>query len=135
VGDVIARGNRVDRDRDGRREACDADFGIRTPEIERGAYRVDLVADEDCAISIANIEDDSTPTTQIASVPVSPPSLLTRLFNALAELLVPPVSAASGPKRVTSYTWMYGYGGTWDWLSETRGYIDWSWDGSTAWTN
>jgi hypothetical protein len=96
---------------------------------------VDLVADEDCAISIANIEDDSTPTTQIASVPVSPPSLLTRLFNALAELLVPPVSAASGPKRVTSYTWMYGYGGTWDWLSETRGYIDWSWDGSTAWTN
>jgi hypothetical protein len=134
VGDVVARGNRIDRNRDGMRETCEADFGIRTPEMERGSYRVDLVADEDCAISIAHIEDNSTPPAQAATV-VGPPSLIARLFNRLAELVAPALSAASGPKRVTSYTWMYGYGGTWDWLSETRGYIDWSWDGAIAWTN
>lgn len=130
---MIARGTRVDLDGDGRRDVCDVDFGIQTPNFSSGEYRVDLRADEDCVITVHQLDDRTTSALQ-AKVSEAP-SFLARLVSGIGDWIAPRVSAASGPKRTTNYVWMYGYGGTWDMLSEVRGFVDWSWDSTSAWTN
>ncbi len=136
IGDVIAVGNRINRAPGRRQDGCQVNVGVETPWVSTGSYTIDLRADEDCVLRVNSIVDHTDAvTTPQARLTERPIGGLATFLQRVNDWLVPRVSAVSGPKRVTGYTWMYGYGGTWDMLSEERGYHDFSWDGTNAFTN
>lgn len=133
-GDVIAVGNRINPAN--RRDGCNVNVGVQTPWFSRGSYAIDLRADDDCVVRVNDIIDQSdASTTSQAHVAEPSPGPLAKLLKGVREWFMPSLSAAFGPKRLTGYTWMYGYGGTWDMLSEERGFHDFSCDGTYAFTN
>jgi len=135
IGSVIAVGNRINRALDGRRDGCQANFGVETPWFSKGSYTIDLRADEDCVVRVNNVIDQTDAATTPQARTERPMGVLAKFLQRAGDWLMPRLSAAFGPKRVTGYTWMYGYGGTWDMLSEERGFHDFSWDGDNAFTN
>lgn len=140
IGTVVTRGVLKDQDGDGvvLPDECDFDFSIET-SLESGYRRISIEKGSDCTMRIVEVEDvdavegaaDAQPQAD-NHIETALPGLLARLWNAF----VPGLGAVSGPKRVAGYVWMYGFGGSWDVLTEQRGFIDWSWNyNQNAWSN
>jgi hypothetical protein len=137
-GDVIARGNPKVPNPATPDDDCTFDVGIAI-NIESGSRTVSLIKGPGCTLILDRVDDINVLEGRIARhEQVSQRGMLALLRNYLQplwNLIEPRVSAASGPRRIQQYAWMYGYGGTSDILTVVKAFSDFSWDGYNVWVN
>lgn len=128
-GEVLARGNRVDLNRDGviQDNECYFDYGIT---LQFG-QSVDTRVGPGCTVLLDKV-------TQVAARILSPsdaPSLVRRLFDRLRDAVLPTAYAQSYPYRAGIYGHLYMWGGggkDWDGLTAQQGWYEYEWNQSQA---